>query len=141
MKSLKQHPFVILGVIIFFAVTALVVFRLSSGAKTDNKKTRVITVGTTTPLKQDLPIRLAYTADIIPNQVVRSSSYPGGTWREPAPFRLFFGQPDPQNDARWTLRYTAGDQEGFISGLLQPDGSVRWAIESGPARPAPAAAR
>ena len=70
MKSLKQHPFVILGVIIFFAVTALVVFRLSSGAKTDNKKTRVITVGTTTPLKQDLPIRLAYTADIIPNQVV-----------------------------------------------------------------------
>ncbi|MEK7336378.1 MAG: efflux RND transporter periplasmic adaptor subunit, partial [Nitrospirota bacterium] len=70
MRSLKQHPFVILGVIIFFAVTALVVFRLSSGAKTDNKKTRVITVGTTTPLKQDLPIRLAYTADIIPNQVV-----------------------------------------------------------------------
>ena len=70
MKSLKQHPFVILGVIIFFSVTALVVFRLSSGAKTDSKKTRVITVGTTTPLKQDLPIRLAYTADIIPNQVV-----------------------------------------------------------------------
>jgi len=45
MKSLKQHPFVILGVIIFFAVTALVVFRLSSGAKTDSRKTRVITVG------------------------------------------------------------------------------------------------
>ncbi|MEC4891305.1 MAG: efflux RND transporter periplasmic adaptor subunit [Nitrospira sp.] len=70
MKSLKQHPFVILGVIIFFAVTALVVFRLSSGAKTDSKKTRIITVGTVAPLKQDLPIRLTYTADIIPNQVV-----------------------------------------------------------------------
>lgn len=70
MKSLKQHPFVILGVIIFFAVTALVVFRLSSGAKTDQRKTRLITVGTVTPLKQDLDIRLAYTADIIPNQVV-----------------------------------------------------------------------
>jgi len=70
MRSLKQHPFVILGVIVFFAVTALVVFRLSSGAKTDSKKTRVITVGTVHPLKQDLPIRLAYTADIIPNQVV-----------------------------------------------------------------------
>ncbi|SPP63679.1 efflux RND transporter periplasmic adaptor subunit [Nitrospira lenta] len=70
MKSVQQRPFVILGVIIVFAVAALVVFRLSSGAKTDSKKTRVITVGTTTPLKQDLPIRLAYTADIIPNQVV-----------------------------------------------------------------------
>lgn len=70
MKSLKQHPFVILGVIIFFTVTALVVFRLSTGAKTDQKKARIITVGTITPLKEDLPIRLAYTADIIPNQVV-----------------------------------------------------------------------
>lgn len=70
MKSWKQHPFVILGVIIFFAVTALVVFRLSTGAKTDQKKPRVITVGTVTPVKQDLAIRLTYTADIIPNQVV-----------------------------------------------------------------------
>lgn len=70
MKSLKQHPFVILGVIIFFAVTALVVFRLSSGAKTDPRKTRLITVGTVVPLKQDLDVRLTYTADIIPNQVV-----------------------------------------------------------------------
>lgn len=70
MTAMKQRPFVILGVIIFFAVIALVVFRLSSGAKTDPKKTRIITVGTATPLKQDLPIRLSYTADIIPNQVV-----------------------------------------------------------------------
>src|SRR6185436_5728653 len=53
-----------------FAVTALVVFRLSSGAKIDQKKLRVITVGTVTPLRQDLDIRLAYTADITPNQVV-----------------------------------------------------------------------
>lgn len=70
MKSLKQHPFVILGVIIFFAVTALVVFRLSSGAKTDQRKARLVTVGTVTPVKEDLDIRLTYTADIIPNQVV-----------------------------------------------------------------------
>lgn len=68
--SFKQHPFVILGVIIFFTVTALVVFRLSSGAKTDQRKSRLVTVSTVTPLKQDLDIRLAYTADIIPNQVV-----------------------------------------------------------------------
>ncbi len=70
MNSLKQHPIVTLGVIIFFAVTALVVFRLSSGAKVDQKKSRVITVATVAPLKQDLDIRLAYTADITPNQVV-----------------------------------------------------------------------
>ena len=70
MKSLKRHPIVILGVIIFFAITALVVFRLSSGAKNDVRKTRVITVATATPLKQDLAIRLTYTADITPNQVV-----------------------------------------------------------------------
>lgn len=70
MKSFKQHPFVILGVIIFFTVTALVVFRLSSGAKTDQRKSRLVTVSTVTPVKQDLDIRLAYTADIIPNQVV-----------------------------------------------------------------------
>jgi len=70
MNRLRQHPIVTLGVIIFFAVTALVVFRLSSGAKVDQKKTRTITVGTILPVKQDLDIRLAYTADITPNQLV-----------------------------------------------------------------------
>ena len=70
MNPVKQHPIVTLGVIIFFAVTALVVFRLNSGARTDSKQTRVITVATVTPLKQDLGIRLEYTADITPNQLV-----------------------------------------------------------------------
>ncbi len=70
MNPVRQHPIVTLGVIIFFAVTALVVFRLSSGAKVDQKKARVITVGTVSPLRQDLDIRLAYTADITPNQLV-----------------------------------------------------------------------
>lgn len=70
MNPLKQHPIVTLGVIIFFAISALVVFRLSSGAKTDTSKARVITVATLAPLRQDLDIRLAYTADITPNQVV-----------------------------------------------------------------------
>ena len=74
MNPVKQHPIVTLGVIIFFAVTALVVFRLSSGAKIDAKKTRVITVGTVTPLKQDLAVRLTYTADITPNQLVNMFS-------------------------------------------------------------------
>ena len=49
MNPVRQHPLVTLGIIIFFAVTALVVFRLSSGAKIDQKKSRVITVGTVTP--------------------------------------------------------------------------------------------
>ncbi|MEO8047935.1 MAG: efflux RND transporter periplasmic adaptor subunit [Nitrospirota bacterium] len=70
MNPLKQHPIITLGVIIFFAVTALVVFRLSSGAKTDTRKPRVITVATVAPFKRDLDIRLTYTADITPNQVV-----------------------------------------------------------------------
>ena len=70
LNPVKQHPLIILGVIIFFAVTALVVFRLSSGAKIDQRKNRVVTVGTTRPLKQDLDVRLSYTADLIPNQLV-----------------------------------------------------------------------
>jgi RND family efflux transporter MFP subunit len=78
MNPLKQHPIVTLGVIIFFAITALVVFRLSSGAKTDARKTRVITVATVAPLKQDLDIRLTYTADITPNQSVNLFSRVNG---------------------------------------------------------------
>jgi RND family efflux transporter MFP subunit len=70
MNRITRHPFVVLGVIIFIAVTALVIFRLSTGAKTDSQKTRLITVGTVSPLKKDLDIRLSYTADISPNQVV-----------------------------------------------------------------------
>ena len=59
-----------MGIILFFVVTALVVFRLSSGAKIDARKSRVITVGTAMPVKQDLDVRLSYTADLIPNQLV-----------------------------------------------------------------------
>lgn len=70
MNPVKRHPIVTLGIIIFFAVAALVVFRLSSGAKVDAKRSRVITVGTVTPLRKDLDIRLSYTADITPNQLV-----------------------------------------------------------------------
>jgi RND family efflux transporter MFP subunit len=70
MSRLVRHPFIALGVVIFISIMALVVFRLSTGAKTDTKKTRLITVGTVSPLRQDLDIRLTYTADISPNQVV-----------------------------------------------------------------------
>ena len=70
LNPVKQHPLVTLGVIIFFALTALVVFRLSSGAKTDARKSRVVTVGIAVPIKKDLDVRLSYTADLIPNQLV-----------------------------------------------------------------------
>ena len=70
MRHLSRYPFVALGLVIFLSVTALVVFRLSTGAKTDTSKPRLVTVGVISPLKQDLDIRLAYTADISPNQVV-----------------------------------------------------------------------
>ncbi len=70
MSPLVRHPFLTLGIVIFLAITVLVVFRLSTGAKADMKKSQLITVGVVSPLRQDLDIRLAYTADISPNQVV-----------------------------------------------------------------------
>jgi len=69
-NAIKRHPIVTLGIILFVAVVALVVFRLSSGAKTDPRKNRILTVGTMSPIKQDLDVRLTYTADLIPNQLV-----------------------------------------------------------------------
>lgn len=54
----------------FVAVVALVALRLSSGAKSDPRKNRILTVGTMSPIKQDLDVRLTYTADLIPNQLV-----------------------------------------------------------------------
>jgi len=70
MNQVTRHPFVTLGIVIFVAITALIAFRLSTGAKADVNKPRLITVGIVSPLRQDLEIRLAYTADISPNQVV-----------------------------------------------------------------------
>ena len=70
MSRLLRHPFITLGIIVVIAITALVAFRLSTGSKTDKKTARLITVGIVSPLRQDLDIRLAYTADISPNQVV-----------------------------------------------------------------------
>jgi membrane fusion protein (multidrug efflux system) len=69
-NPIRRHPIVTLGLILFVAVAALVVFRLTSGAKTDPRKNRILTVGTMTPIKQDLDVRLTYTADLIPNQLV-----------------------------------------------------------------------
>ncbi|OQW31306.1 MAG: hypothetical protein A4E19_20260 [Nitrospira sp. SG-bin1] len=70
MSRLIQHPFIALGIVLVLVITALVVFRLNTGAKTDVKKPRLITVGVVTPLRKNLDIRLSYTADISPNQIV-----------------------------------------------------------------------
>ncbi|MBS0169090.1 MAG: efflux RND transporter periplasmic adaptor subunit [Nitrospira sp.] len=69
-NPIRRHPIVTLGIILFVAVAALVAFRLTSGAKTDPRKNRILTVGTMTPIRQDLDVRLTYTADLIPNQLV-----------------------------------------------------------------------
>ena len=71
MSRLTRHPIVVLGVIIFVTVLGLVVFRLSTGAKPDPRKSRTITVGTTTPTRGAVDLRLSYTADITPNQTVQ----------------------------------------------------------------------
>lgn len=71
MNRLRQHPILSVFVLIGLVVVGTVVFRLaSSGAKDAGRKTRVITVGTATPLIQDLDVRLPYTADILPYQQV-----------------------------------------------------------------------
>ena len=73
-NPIRRHPIVTLGLILFVAVAALVAFRLTSGAKTDPRKNRILTVGTMAPIKQDLDVRLTYTADLIPNQLVNMFS-------------------------------------------------------------------
>ncbi|MEX5214804.1 MAG: efflux RND transporter periplasmic adaptor subunit [Nitrospiraceae bacterium] len=71
MSRLTRHPIVVLGVIIFVTVLGLVVFRLSTGAKPDARKSRTITVGTATPIRGAVELRMSYTADITPNQTVQ----------------------------------------------------------------------
>lgn len=74
MSHLLRHPFVALGIAVVAVLSALLVFRLSTGAKTDTQEPRFITVGIASPIRQDLDVRLAYTADISPNQVVNMFS-------------------------------------------------------------------
>jgi RND family efflux transporter MFP subunit len=67
-----RHPlFLMVSAAAILVLAGLVVFRLSSiGAKGDARQGRVITVGTTLPIRVDLDVRLSYTADIQPNQQV-----------------------------------------------------------------------
>jgi multidrug efflux pump subunit AcrA (membrane-fusion protein) len=70
MSRLARHPLLTLGMLAFVATLGLVIFRLSTGTKADSGRARVTTVGVASPLRQDLDIRLSYTADISPYQVV-----------------------------------------------------------------------
>lgn len=71
MNRIRQHPALTIAIIFALALAGLVVFRLtSSGAKSDGRKGRVITVGTVTPTRQDLNVRRFFTADIQPDQQV-----------------------------------------------------------------------
>jgi membrane fusion protein (multidrug efflux system) len=71
MNRIKQHPILTLAVTSVIILIGLVAFRLTSiGAKQDQRKHRVITVGVAAPIRQDLDIRLSYTADIQPYQLV-----------------------------------------------------------------------
>ncbi|MFO0732023.1 MAG: hypothetical protein U0361_13770 [Nitrospiraceae bacterium] len=68
-NPISRHPIVTLGVILF-AVTAPVVFRLSSGAKVDGRQRPGDHGRDDEPHQADLDVRLTYTADLIPNQLV-----------------------------------------------------------------------
>jgi membrane fusion protein (multidrug efflux system) len=71
MSRLARHPFLTLAGLLVLTLVALVAFRLvSSGAKKDARKDRVISVGTMMPVRKDLEVRLNYTADIQPYQLI-----------------------------------------------------------------------
>jgi len=71
MNRLRLHPVATVIAVLLLVLAGLVTFKLtSSGAKSDQRKGRLITVGTIMPVRQDLDVRLEYTADISPNQTV-----------------------------------------------------------------------
>lgn len=71
MNRIRQHPTMTVLLVLALVVIGLVAFRLtSSGAKPDSRKPRLITVGTATPIQQNLEVKLSYTADIQPFQQV-----------------------------------------------------------------------
>ena len=71
MKHLRQHPLVIVAVLLVVTLVGLVAFRLvSSAGKKELRKERIISVTTMMPVRKDLDVRLSYTADIQPYQLV-----------------------------------------------------------------------
>ena len=80
MNRLRLHPIATVFAILLLVLAGLITFKLtSSGAKSDQRKGRVTTVGTVVPVRQDLDVRLEYTADISPNQTVNLFSRVDGS--------------------------------------------------------------
>jgi len=71
MNRLRLHPMATVFALLLLVLAGLIAFKLAGdGARSDPRKGRVITVGTVVPIRQDLEVRLEYTADISPNQTV-----------------------------------------------------------------------
>ena len=71
MNRLRLHPMTTVFALLLLVLAGLIAFKLAGNvAKIDPRKGRVITVGTVVPVRQDLEVRLEYTADISPNQTV-----------------------------------------------------------------------
>jgi len=67
--SLRRPP--VWALILIIGVMVVVAWRVTtSGSKEDGQQARVITVGTMSPIRKDLDVRLSYTADIQPYQQV-----------------------------------------------------------------------
>jgi RND family efflux transporter MFP subunit len=71
MKHLQRHPLLTVASVVVVVLMAWIVLKVVNGeAKGGVRKERVITVGTTMPVRKDLQVRLTYTADIQPFQQV-----------------------------------------------------------------------
>lgn len=70
MNRIRQHPIMTIFVVLSLVLLGTIVYRLASGAKDAVRKPRIISVGTVTPVVQDVEVRLLYTADIQANQQV-----------------------------------------------------------------------
>jgi hypothetical protein len=47
--------------------------------------------------------------------------------------RFFAGQPEPDDESHFTIRYETTEGSGTIDGWLMPDDSVKFQIRDGPA--------
>jgi hypothetical protein len=48
-----------------------------------------------------------------------------------ATMRVYFGQSDPSDDSRFTLRYSCNEREGVLSARLTDKDQLEWKVESG----------
>lgn len=56
-------------------------------------------------------------------------------WSLPKNIRIFAGQRDPQDPSRFSIRYQAQGQEGFIDGWIANNGSINLQFRGPPPKP------